>query len=84
MTESEEKLYEAGKRSSSLNLLRHCLKELGYDADNIKALNLIEEREEVIQLLRTVCPEFGDNNWPDNLHLVDIINKHLFNYILNR
>lgn len=84
MTESEEKIYEAGKRSANLSLLRRCLSELGYDTEIINEAKLIKEREEVIQLMRTVCPEFGDNNWSNDLHLVDIIDKHLLNYVLDR
>lgn len=29
-------------------------------------------------MLRQVCDEFGDNDWPDNLHLADVIEKHLW------
>ena len=38
----------------------------------------IDERDSVVKLLRTVCAEHGDNDWPDNLHLYDVIEKHLF------
>lgn len=25
--------------------------------------------------------DFGDNEWPDNLHLADVIDKHLDRYL---
>src|SRR4029077_15273959 len=34
-------------------------------------------RGAVVKMLRMVCEEFGDNDWPDNLHQADVIEKHL-------
>jgi hypothetical protein len=34
-------------------------------------------REDVRRMLRMACEEFGDNDWPDNLHQADVIEKHL-------
>lgn len=50
------------------------------DSDNQKLNALRQEREDVIKLLRSVCRHNGDNDWPDNLHLRDILDKHLFDY----
>jgi len=38
------------------------------------------EHEETRRYLRTACGERGDNGWPDDLHLMDIIDKHLLRY----
>ena len=35
------------------------------------------ERGATISVLRGLCGEFGDNDWDDNLHLVDVLEKHL-------
>lgn len=35
------------------------------------------ERDEAVKVLRRVCAVSGDNNWPDDLHLADVIDKHL-------
>jgi len=32
-----------------------------------------EERTAVVALLREICQDHGDNDWPDNLHLYDVI-----------
>lgn len=40
-----------------------------------------QERIEVVQILRELCKEFGDNDWQDNDHLRDVIEKHLAKYL---
>lgn len=39
------------------------------------------ERRGAILLLRKVCEKIGDNDWPDNLDLRDIIDKHLLSHL---
>lgn len=39
-----------------------------------------QEREDVIKPLRDLCERHGDNDWPEELHLRDIIEKHLTDY----
>lgn len=43
----------------------------------LQSKNLTEEREETIKMLRIICKDHGDLDWQDNLHLTDIIDKHL-------
>jgi hypothetical protein len=38
---------------------------------------LTSEREEAIAALRSMCADYGDNEWPETLHLADIIETHL-------
>ena len=40
-----------------------------------------QERKETVQMLRNICGEYGDNDWTDDLHLADVLRRHLFNYI---
>jgi hypothetical protein len=35
------------------------------------------ERKGIIAALRELCAAFGDNDWPDDLDLRDVIEKHL-------
>ena len=42
---------------------------------------MIVEREETVAQLRSLCAEYGDNDWPNNLHLGDVVDKHLCRYI---
>ncbi len=41
----------------------------------LKQLEL--ERKDVVRVLRDLCADFGDNDWPSNLHLGDALDKHL-------
>ncbi len=84
--ESErEQGYIEGRRRTLMNLLSHALKELrGFGPEDdplIKIAQLVKEREETVSKLREVCAEHGDNEWPENLHLADVIDKHLARHL---
>jgi len=40
-----------------------------------------KERKDTIKYLKVACEEFGDLDWDEDLHLVDILEKHLIRYI---
>ena len=42
------------------------------------------ERAATVRILRRVCAEFGDPDWPDDLHLEDVIDKYLWRYLKER
>jgi hypothetical protein len=83
MTPSEEDAYELGRRAACVRLLADLLRQLGYDlADpEIHRAALIREREETIAQLRDVCEEYGDNEWSEELHLGDVVEKHLYRHL---
>lgn len=83
MTEAEEKSYLEGQRSVWVSMLLTCLKNLGYDDPAAKQAQWITEREETIAVLRSVCRTHGDNDWDENLHLGDVIDKHLYKHLEN-
>ena len=73
--------WETGHRTAWARMLSLCCIELG--PDNLeagKARGLVE-REEMRSALRTACEDFGDNDWDDNLSLVDVIDKHLLRHL---
>lgn len=81
MTESEERAYLQGQRAILRRQLAEIVRELGHDdAERSRAAWLIE-REDVIAQLRTLCSEHGDNDWPDEMHLGDVIEKHLARHL---
>lgn len=69
--------YEQGSRSAWRTMLAECLRHLGYTGDDTQKLAWIAEREDAILALRRICAEHGDNDWPEDLHLADILDKHL-------
>lgn len=46
------------------------------DAKRVRELE--GERSATVAILRQVCTSHGDNDWRDNLHLADVIEKHLW------
>ncbi len=72
-----DQAYTQGSRRAWLTMLAQCVRELGYDTSGGASARWIIEREETALALRDVCGHFGDNDWPDNLHLADVVQKHL-------
>lgn len=66
---------EAPEPFSDASLLRQAM----LDNDRLEArIAALEAHVEGIRkILRSECADLGDNNWPDNLHLGDVIEKHL-------
>ncbi len=78
-----EKDYELGVRQTTINTILFCLKNLSNDDPLKISINTLIEREQAINILRQVCERFGDNNWDEDLHLADIIEKHLWRNLEN-
>jgi len=41
----------------------------------------VSERQDAVNILRQVCETHGDNDWPNDLHLGDAIEKHLWRHL---
>ena len=70
-----------GNRAAWTSLLALCLRELGSKND---AAVLTLGRERAVAILRQACRDHGDNHWPDNLALSDVIEKHLMRHVQAR
>ena len=79
--EQADRHYTAGYRAALLFTFRSVLDELGYNSLEEKQAAWILEREEAIAILRKVCAAYGDNDWPDDLSLGDVITRHLEKYL---
>ena len=77
MKENEERAYSRGARQAWLTIMKEAMRNLGQDSKEWNDNRWRIEREETISTLRDLCGQFGDNDWPDNLHLSDVIEKHL-------
>ena len=75
--DEREKGWVAGHRAAWVGLLQTALRELGYEGTEAEHARWIVEREAAVVALRNVCETYGDNEWPDNLRLADVIEKHL-------
>jgi len=76
-----EEDYTRGSRSAYRFMMLHCMQNLDVETEpeelEKKVAQLLAEREEAIGALRDLCRDCGDNEWSDDLHLADIIDKHL-------
>ena len=43
-----------------------------------------DERAGVVVTLRALCADFGDNDWPDDLDIADVIEKHLSRHLYEK
>ena len=71
---------EEGAKAAWRTMLNMCLRELGSNDPDADRARWMSERAETVAMLRRVCGEHGDNDWPDDLHLADVIDKHLAVY----
>lgn len=79
-TAAHERGYLEGQRATLRRIIGQCAMELGHGdlKDPLaKIAALVAEREEARSTLRSLCEFYGDNDWADNLHLGDVIEKHL-------
>ncbi len=81
-TEEYERAYVEGSRVAWRSILRQALSELGRDSEEWDKTRWLVEREEAISALRRLCEQLGDTDWPDDLHLADIIEKHVAPFAL--
>lgn len=79
----EELAYQAGSRRAWLAILGEALRGLGYKQSELDAERLALERSEAIAKLREICAAHGDNDWPESLHLADILERHLADYLFS-
>lgn len=77
----DEKSYIEGSRQAWRTILQESIINLGYDSAEKNASAWILEREAAIAQLRRLCELIGDNGWPENLHLADIIEKHVIRHV---
>lgn len=73
-----EAAYLRGERYAGRRLLSLAIDMLGPDgtAESWRA-----ERADLVSFLRRMCADHGDNDWSNDLHVVDVLEKHLFNYL---
>lgn len=79
-----EQSYILGSERAWIHVLQLCLQHLDNNDSLVEKSRLILERTEVVHKLRSLCEDFGDNDWEPNLHLADIIDKHLAVYLYSK
>jgi hypothetical protein len=79
MNNDQERYFIAGNRHAWEAMLAVCLRQLrpGVDDPVAREARWILERSEAIEWLRRLCDQIGDNDWPSELSLGDVIEKHI-------
>ena len=77
--------FSRGARAAHLRHLSIILQDLGY-LDEPEALKLrwLAERENIVDQLRMLCDDFGDNEWSATDYLPDVVEKRLGKYLYAR
>jgi hypothetical protein len=70
--------WRAGRRHAWVSVLNIAVREIG---DQRSEAALRQELEDVRGALRDLCKDFGDNDWADDLHLGDVVRKHLAKHL---
>lgn len=76
--EEEEKIHIEVRASALKEIIVHCqgkLRSLGVELKTDEQFS--PERIDIIQTLRSLCKDHGDNDWTEDLHISDILDKHL-------
>jgi hypothetical protein len=81
MNDSGESAYTEGSRRAWINMLQLCLQHLGVNDPVAGHHRWIMERQETIAKLRSICAEYGDDAFDDDLYIPDILEKHLYCYL---
>ncbi len=81
MSDEREEGYVEGSRMAWRRMLLECIRQLGVEDTEAGSAAYILEREDAVSTLRAICRDHGDNDWPDDLHLGDIIEKHLHDHL---
>jgi hypothetical protein len=79
-----ERDYETGRRAGLDSVLGHVLRELSpLKGPDLTVARLVYIHSQTLAALRAICDEFGDNDWSDDLHPADVIEKHLARHLRN-
>jgi hypothetical protein len=73
-----ERDWTAGHRAALTSMLGRIVRDLAGDGAVVTREALLIEREEAVAMLRQLCERLGCNTWGDDLHLADVIDKHLW------
>ena len=79
--DSHDVIYTQGSQRAWLRMLQECIHQLGPTSPEANAERWRLERGDVVLKLREICTDHGDNDWPDDLHLADVLEKHLYRHL---
>lgn len=82
----DDRMYQSGHNRAMAGMLGFVLRELYQERQpddwQLEVVRLQKERFEAVNALRDICAKFGDNDWSDDLHLGDVVDKHLGRHLV--
>lgn len=79
--EARERSWMEGNRAAYASILQVCIRQLGCDNPEAEHAAWLVEKQELSAIIRRLCVEHGDDDYPDNLHLGDVLTKYLEPYL---
>lgn len=76
-----EESYMRGRKEMAMSVVRGLMPDLELDGDAATCASLSIQIVDAKSMLRNICDDHGDNDWQDDLHLVDILGKHLHDHL---
>lgn len=76
-----EEAYMRGRKEMAMSIVRRLMPDLELAGDAATCAALSIQIVDAKSMLRTICDSHGDNDWEDDLHLVDILGKHLHDHL---
>lgn len=70
---------DTGAKEAYREVMMHCFRRLAGKGDDL--IDFADQRCRAVSMLRQVCEAHGDNDWPDDLDLSDVIEKHLWRHL---
>ena len=77
LQEVREESYQWGQKQLLVSQMREIIRQLGYPPDMTIEARIIEREEALIALRQKFLDAGKPSNFPDDLHLADIIQKYL-------
>lgn len=82
---ARERGYIDGKNAALRALLEHVASEMRLAPGDTDSVDALARRLAIAEAqlsatraaLRELCRDFGDGDWSDDLHLADVVDKHL-------
>lgn len=72
-----ERDWMRGNKYAWMAIVSQALREIGQRNDTMKKAALILERQQTVNALRDLSAVLGCDDWPDDLHLADVVNKYI-------
>lgn len=79
--ERDERNWSQGYKTALVGLLQELIHRIGIKEPEVAHLKWVDERQRTVNALRSICEDYGDNDWDDNLFLADVIEKHLHRHL---